>query len=378
MKYLSFFTGAMGLDLGLERAGWTCLGANEYDPVACRTIRANRPDLPVLETDIRSLSPVAIQASIGVAPGSIDAVVGGPPCQAFSTAGRRQGLNDDRGNVFLHFIELAVALEPQVIVIENVRGLLSAPLQHRPHSERGEGYPPLADDERPGGALATIVEMLHDAGYGVSFRLYDTSLFGVPQIRERVVLIATAGGRIAPHLVPLVSEPPIVREALIGLDGEQEHGRLRASQQKYLPLVPAGKNWRSLPPECQADALGGAFTSGGGRTGFLRRVSWDQPSPTLVTDPSMPATLLAHPEELRPLSIQEYKRLQTFPDDWKVEGTTAQKYRQLGNAVPVEFGRHVGAHISGWLKGSLLAGRTETTCRYRNTDESSWRPAVSF
>ncbi|MEZ5163832.1 MAG: DNA cytosine methyltransferase [Fimbriimonadaceae bacterium] len=98
--------------------------------------------------------------------------------------------------------------------------------------------------------------------------------------------------------------------------------------------------WRKLallaarPPK---GGVGNAFYSGGGRTGFLRRVNWEAPSPTLVTDPTMPATLLAHPEELRPLSVQEYQRLQTFPDDWKICGSTAQKYRQLGNAVPVFF-----------------------------------------
>lgn len=376
MRYVSFFSGALGLDVGLEQAGWIPVCANEFDPVACRTIRKNRPDLPLLDCDIRDLS--ADSTFRFLAHQQLDAVVGGPPCQAFSTAGKRQGLNDERGNVFLHFVRLAIDLAPRFVVVENVRGLLSAPLVHRPHSERGEEYPELRDEEKRGGALRLILSLFEEAGYSVSFRLYDTSRFGVPQVRERVVLIAYRGTARVPHLNPLDSEPVTLAEALTGMDGvEHETLPLRAKMLPYLPMIGPGENWRALPEELQREALGGVYDCTGGRTGFLRRVAWDKPAPTLVTSPTMPATLLAHPEETRALSVQEYARLQTFPDDWVFCGKTAQKYKQIGNAVPVRFGRAIGEHIMAWEAGRVPEAEPAATSRYAATDDRAWRASVA-
>jgi DNA (cytosine-5)-methyltransferase 1 len=362
--FLSFFSGALGLDLGLEQAGLSPLGANEIDRHAVETIRANRPAFPLFACDIRSLG-------VGDFEQSPFAVVGGPPCQAFSTAGRRRGLADERGNVFLHFVDLAVALGPKYIVIENVRGLLSAPLVHRPLAERGDR--PLEAEEQPGGALREIVSRLERGGYGVSFELYNVANFGVPQCRERVVMIAASGGRRVPHLCPShVGHWETVRSALAGVE-RGEYVPFRRGREKYFRLISEGENWRSLPVRLQREALGGAFHSTGGRVGFCRRVAWDKPSPTLVTCPSMPATELGHPEELRPLSIGEYKRLQTFPDDWTVCGPLSAQYRQIGNAVPVEFGRAIGRHLLALEAGVSLEGSSVRLSRYRSTDEDSWR-----
>lgn len=375
MRYLSLFSGALGLDLGLERAGWHCVGANEFNPAACATIRANRPDIPLCQSDIRELNPDSVRKVFPIGTKGLDAVVGGPPCQAFSTAGRRQGLNDERGNVFLHFVDLALALNPRVILIENVRGLLSAPLVHRPLSERGAGFPALGKDESPGGALSAILEKFAKAGYGVGFRLYDTGLYGVPQTRERLILAAERSGRVMPP-VPAGGKPTTVRDAFHGMAGTHDFLPLRSRAVAYLPLIGPGQNWRSLPPEVAREAMGRAYESGGGRTGFLRRLAWDKPSPTLLTLPNMPATLLAHPEELRPLSIQEYKRLQTFPDSWHVCGKLEDQYRQIGNAVPPEFARRVGEHVLAWLEGKPVRRSAMATSRYRSTDEAGWGAAL--
>lgn len=124
----------MGLDLGLEAAGLNPLAANEFDPIICETIRKNRPRLRLYGEDIRELTAERLLKDLQLEREEPFAVVGGPPCQAFSTAGRRLGLNDDRGNVFLHFIKLIAGLRPKYAIFENVRGLLSAPLQHRPQS----------------------------------------------------------------------------------------------------------------------------------------------------------------------------------------------------------------------------------------------------
>lgn len=133
--FASFFSGALGLDLGLSAAGLTSIAANEFDDIACETIRRNRPKLRLYAGDIRHLTATQLMQDLGVEVGDLFAVVGGPPCQAFSTAGRRLGLNEDRGNVFLHFIELIAGLRPKFAIFENVRGLLSAPLEHRPHTQ---------------------------------------------------------------------------------------------------------------------------------------------------------------------------------------------------------------------------------------------------
>jgi DNA (cytosine-5)-methyltransferase 1 len=120
--------------------------------------------------------------------------------------------------------------------------------------------------------------------------------------------------------------------------------------------------------------MGNAFHSTGGRVGFCRRIAWDRPSPTLVTCPTMPATELVHPDEMRPLSVNEYKRLQTFPDDWAVEGSLAAQYRQIGNAVPVAFGRAIGEHLLAHAAGRelpIVPGAAKS--RYRGTDQDSWR-----
>ncbi len=376
-RSISFFSGALGLDLGLEQAGFKCLAANEIDPRACETIRLNRPKLKLYDGDMRQLSAEQILSDLRLSYGDIDLVVGGPPCQAFSTAGKRRSLDDNRGNLVLHFLNVAIGLSPQWIVLENVRGLLSAPIRHRPHIERGRGHAPLAPDELPGGALARVVTILEDAGYLVSFCLYDAANFGVPQRRERLILIANRDDVPVSYLQPThtIDEWGTFQAAVKGLRRKQEFIPLRDAQLKYLPLVGPGENWRVLPPRVQKIALGKAYLAGGGRVGFFRRVAWDSPSPTLVTSPTMPATLLAHPRELRPLSVEEYKRLQGFPDDWEVAGSTTQKYRQLGNAVPIGLAKHLGHHLLNGPKEHtrVVTTRQLVTSRYSFTSDREWR-----
>jgi DNA (cytosine-5)-methyltransferase 1 len=380
---LSFFTGAMGLDLGLEQAGISTVLASEIDEPARQTIAANRPGIELIG-DLRDYTPQDLRKLAKLPPKrEIDLIFGGPPCQAFSTAGKRQAFEDKRGNVFLKFIELILDLQPRYAVIENVRGLLSAPLAHRPHSHRGHSFPPLTSTEEPGGALAFILEMLRVGGYEVSFNLYNAANFGAPQIRERVVILCSRDGQRLPYLSPTHS-----REERFGLKPWKtfrqatatlrrtpcDHVQFPEKRLRFYRMLKEGQNWRDLPKEIQQEALGKSFFSGGGKTGFLRRLAWDEPSPTLVTHPAMPATDLCHPEEDRPLSVQEYKRLQGFPAYWKVVGSLTDQYRQIGNAVPIRLGLAIGklllAHDSG-QQIRTVAGFPYS--RYRGTDEISWQ-----
>ncbi|MDA8491796.1 DNA cytosine methyltransferase, partial [Kluyvera sp. Awk 3] len=153
---LSFFSGAMGLDLGLEKAGFKTLLACEIDKSARKTIKMNKPDMALIG-DIRDYSSKQILEHAGLTfNDEVDLIMGGPPCQAFSTAGKRLGFEDERGNVFLKYLETIFEIRPKYFIIENVRGLLSAPLQHRPHSQRGDDFPPLKNEEQSGGVLSYI------------------------------------------------------------------------------------------------------------------------------------------------------------------------------------------------------------------------------
>jgi DNA (cytosine-5)-methyltransferase 1 len=378
----SFFSGALGLDLGLEKAGIDVVLASEIDKRCRETIQLNRPDLPLLG-DINDYTGKMILEASGFRKGfKPDIMVGGPPCQAFSTAGKRQGFKDTRGNVFLKYIDLILEIQPRYAVIENVRGLLSAPLSHRPHSLRSNDDAPLKKDELPGGALRYILRTLRNAGYGVSFNLYNSANFGSPQIRERVIMICSKNGEELPFLKPTHAEDGkhklkpwlTFRDAVKNLkDKNPEYIPFPEKRLKYYRLLKDGQYWKHLPEKLQREALGNAYESGGGKTGFLRRIAWDRPSPTLVTDPTMPATDLAHPELLRPLSVKEYARLQEFPDSWQFCGNTKDKYKQIGNAVPASLGEALGKclieHASGVRRELDFDFQFS---RYKNTDHNSW------
>ncbi len=383
LKALSFFSGAMGLDLGLEKAGLNVLLACEVDKHCRKTIETNRPEVALLG-DIWQYSATDIREAAGLsATDDIDVVVGGPPCQAFSTAGARRGFQDVRGNVFLKFIDLILELQPRYAVIENVRGLLSAPLSHRPHAQRDAAWMP-GLEEKPGGALLHILERLRAGGYGVSFQLYNAANFGVPQTRERVILICSRDGTKLPPLNPTHSQDGAFglqpwrtfAQAVAGVQG-CDHVDFPADRLRYYRLLGPGQYWKHLPEALQKEALGKSYYSGGGKTGFLRRMAWDKPSCTLVTAPNMPATDICHPVENRPLSIQEYKRLQMFPDDWQLCGNLKEQYRQVGNAVPGGLGEAVGRAILAHMAGQNVhppAGFPFS--RYKGTDEVSWEQST--
>ena len=283
---LSLFSGAGGLDSGLEFVGLSPCLMSEIDKDALETIKANRPDIPVIG-NIHGYTAAQVRAaSIGDA--EITLVVGGPPCQAFSSAGKRQGLDDIRGIAVLKFVSLATELAPRYIVIENVRGLL---------------------DAKGGEVLEKILAMLRSGGYTVSFNLYDTAYFGVPQHRDRVIII---GSRVwpVPYLKPTHSDrpedglPPLktLRNAIGDMKGIPHHFvQFPDRRLEHFQKLQSGQNWRDLSEEDQRAALSEAVRAAeGGKSGFYRRLAWDEPCPTLVSLPNMPATDLCHPERTAP------------------------------------------------------------------------------
>lgn len=378
---LSYFSGAMGLDLGIEKAGFDIRLACEVDKYCRQTITLNRPDMALMG-DINECSAKDIRAAAGLKKNQdIDLIMGGPPCQAFSTAGKRQGFNDERGNVFLKYLELSLELRPKYIVIENVRGLLSCPMDHRPHHQRGENYPDLNLDELKGGALNFIINRLKNSGYNYSFNLYNSANYGTPQTRERVIIICSRDGQKPPFLTPTHSEKGEfglkkwnTLKGCISRIKKHDHLNFPEKRLHYYRLLQPGQNWKNLPEELQKEAMGKSFYSGGGKTGFLRRLAWDKPSPTLVTHPTMPATDLAHPTEERPLSIQEYKKIQEFPENWVLAGPLIQQYKQVGNAVPLSLGYAVGKLVMGLLDNHNIININDFKySRYKNTCDTKWK-----
>lgn len=379
---LSFFSGAMGLDIGMEQGGIKALLACEIDKACRLTINKNRPENALIG-DINKYSSDEILSYAGVPKDrKVDVIFGGPPCQAFSTAGNRKGFDDSRGNVFLKYIDIITKILPTYVVIENVRGLLSAEF---PFSDILDFDECVKSNIEPikGGALLHILKKLRTAGYTISFELYNAANFGSPQIRERVVIVAYHGNDKVPYLTPTHSENSVfhlpqwktLSVALANLPQDVIHHHVDFPEERlrYYRILKEGQYWKDLPIEMQKEAMGKSFYLGGGKTGFYRRLSFSRPSPTLVTHPAMPATDLAHPIEDRPLSVEEYACIQEFPPSWRICGSLLDQYKQIGNAVPIALGTAIAktiiAHMNG-EKSQEFSGFPYS--RYKYTNDISW------
>ncbi|GAB4276591.1 MAG: DNA (cytosine-5-)-methyltransferase [Oscillatoriaceae cyanobacterium] len=314
---IELFAGAGGLALGLEKAGLKATALVEIDRDAVATLRRNRPKWNVLHGDIKNMSFVGMSA---------DVVTGGFPCQAFSYAGKSLGLEDTRGTLFYEFARCVAEVQPKMFVAENVRGLIS--------HQKGE-------------TLQIILTVLESLGYEVQYRLLNAVNYDVPQKRERVIIVGTRPGMRFFYPQP---SPKILtlRDAL--KDVPPSVGiKYSARKAAVLELVPPGGCWRDLPEDVQKSYMMKNYYLEGGKTGIARRISWDEPSLTLTTSPSQKQTERCHPEETRPFTVREYARIQTFPDEWEFAGGVGSQYRQIGNAVPVNFADHLGRAIGAAL-----------------------------
>lgn len=364
---ISLFSGAMGLDIGLAKAGLNVVIGQDFDASCVKTMRANGHK--VLEGDIREIEPQQLLSLTGLHIGEPFLICGGPPCQPFSTAGKRLGINDPRGSLFMDFIRMIDYIRPRFFVMENVKGIMSAPLKHVPLAERDEKDP----EQRLGTVLDVILSEFNKLGYKTVYGVLDAVNYGVPQFRERFVLIGSRDNEdiflpIPTHFQMHQNQEyqwHSVRSVIEDLEFDSgECATLSDERLKFLKMVPQGGNWRDLPEDIIPIAMGGAYTSGGGKVGFYRRLSYDQPSPTVVTSPVQKATMMCHPTQNRPLSVKEYARIQQFPDNWIFTGTTAAKYRQIGNAVPVGLAEAIGKAVIAVADKSAVI----ETKRFRGTN----------
>jgi DNA (cytosine-5)-methyltransferase 1 len=320
---IELFAGAGGTAIGFENAGLQHLLLNEWDKNCVETLKKNRPKWNVVGGDIAQVSFRGMKADI---------VQGGFPCQAFSFAGKKMGFEDTRGTMFFEFARCVKEVRPKIAIGENVKGLL----RH--------------DDGR---TLATMIKIMEDLGYRVQYKVVRSQYLDVPQKRERLIIMAIRKDLDIPFIFPKEKNYTLsLREALkeCPLSSGQEYPE---KKKKILQLIPPGGYWRDLPVKLQKEYMGASFFMGGGKTGMARRLSWDEPSLTLTCSPAQKQTERCHPEETRPLTVREYARIQTFPDDWNFVGSTASQYKQIGNAVPCNLGFHIGKCLIAMLEGSF-------------------------
>lgn len=328
---VELFAGAGGLALGLEMAGFKHVLLNEIDHNACMTLKSNRSEWNVIEQDIRTLSFKDIR-------GNIDFLSGGFPCQAFSYAGKQGGFNDTRGTLFFELARSVDEIRPKVFMCENVKGLL-------------------AHDK--GKTLNTIKNVISELGYTlIEPRILKAILYKVPQKRERLILIAVRNDLAdkanfkwpAPYHRIMTLRDAFFKGELYDTDVPESPGqKYPEKKQKVMELVPMGGYWKDLPVEIQKEYMRGSFMLEGGKTGMARRLSLNEPSLTLTCAPAQKQTERCHPTETRPLTIREYARIQTFPDDWQFSGSLSSQYKQIGNAVPVNLAYAIGRSLIRFL-----------------------------
>ncbi len=356
--------------------GFEILACVEKEPIFCETIRENIKNgyfgnKPIVyETDIKKLNPKQLLDDIGIKPGEIDVLIGGPPCQSFSTAGKRGTVKDLRGTLIWDYVRFVKEIQPKFFLLENVRGLMSAALSHRPIKTRPEnGGKELSKEETPGSVVELLVNdlsFMNDIFYHVDCFEVNAVNYGAPQIRERVLFIGNRFNKEIDFPTPThFSESEIDNNCLFAayekwktlgdaIEGIEDDKPIildfSPRKKKYLSLIPPGGNWRSLPQKLQKESLGNAYYAKGGKSGWWRRLTYDLPCPTLVTMPNHASTSLCHPQEIRALSIKEYCMIQEFPKSWIICGNPIEQYRQIGNAVPTRLGMVAGNVILEELK----------------------------
>lgn len=352
LSVVSLFSGAGGLDVGLERAGFGVRTAIDFDKDCVQSLAANQArELPVqgpgpershlegteiVEADVASLHASDLSRTVP------DMLVGGPPCQPFSSSGAQRGVNDPRGRLFEEFVRLAEELRPRVILFENVRGLVTA---------RGT-------DGLPGGAIASVKARFESIGYATTFALLNAADFGVPQRRVRLFMIGSRVGRSLPGFPSPTHERTTAVSMLENRKPWVTLGEFLAAGPRLEPdeIVPPAphleKQLRDLPS-------GSGLKSPGPVEPTRPSGHWGYKQGTFVADLQKPArTVTASATQdwvrdpvhgLRRLTQRECAGLQGFPIDWDFVGSRTSRFRQIGNAVPVTFGEVLGEALAEYL-----------------------------
>jgi DNA (cytosine-5)-methyltransferase 1 len=302
---ISTFAGCGGSSLGYQLAGFKELLAVEWDDNAVATFKLNFPDVPVYHGDICQLSGEECMRLAGIGPGELDVLDGSPPCQGFSTAGKRK-FNDPRNSLFKEYARLLHELQPRVFVMENVTGMVKGVMKQ---------------------AYLTIIAELRACGYRARGEVLNAMYFNVPQSRERVFIIGVREdlGIEPSHPKPQM-KPVTMKQTLAGFDqskSDVEPALLRSTWQMKRVLDGAEKQ----------------------KHFGLVRTQWDRPCPTIVKDAGNTTTGMIHPDGARRLTIPELKRLASFGDEFCMVGGYKEQWQRIGNSVPPNLMRAIAEHI---------------------------------
>ncbi|MDK7204176.1 DNA cytosine methyltransferase [Streptococcus sp. UMB1203] len=331
MKSIELFAGAGGLALGIEQAGFDTIGLVEFDSSAAETLKYNRPHWNVIHDDVANISKLDLEEYFSIKKGELDLLSGGAPCQAFSYAGKRLGLEDTRGTLFYHYAVFLEKLQPKMFLFENVKGLTS--------HDKGKTY-------------ETILNVFESEGYDVQSKVLNAWDYGVAQKRERMIMVGIRNdlsNSISFEYPSKHEYKPVLRDILMDCPPSQGM-HYSEYKRKIFELVPPGGYWRDIPENIAKEYMKSTWNMGGGRTGILRRLSLDEPSLTVLTSPTQKQTERCHPLEARPFTIRENARIQSFPDNWKFQGSIGNQYKQIGNAVPVNLAYEIGLKIKESLE----------------------------
>lgn len=346
---VDLFCGAGGLSLGLQLAGYRLLGAADAWGPAVASYRRNFAH-PVAEVDVATVSGADLRKRLGIGPGPVDVVAGGPPCQGFSI--QRIGADsDDRNNLVLDFARLIIDLRPRAFLMENVTGLLG----------------------RRGWKLAAAFEArMTSAGYSVRHATVNAADFGVPQNRRRVVFYGAQRGVAEFRMGQRIhlGAPVTVWDAISDLptppgdpaaetpDGLHRRSRLSALNLERLRHIPPGGGFEDLPVELRVECHKAGADKIGHRNVY-GRLAPHQPSVTITGKfDSFTRGKFAHPLEDRNLTLREGARLQTFPDQFEFCGNREEIAAQIGNAVPPLMAAALGRQLAGGLEGQRPVTRS--------------------
>lgn len=331
LNTISLFSGAGGLDLGLKKAGFNIVYANDIYKPAVDNYAANIGD--ITQQDIRDVDAAKLPFA--------DVVVGGFPCQPFSTAGNRKGTDDDRGNLYLDVIRVIREKKPKAVIMENVRGLLS--MKNKDGSK----------------LIDTIVYILEnvDPGYDVQYKLLKASDYGVPENRYRVIIVAFRKDLKVDYHYPEPTTNADNREELTlgnilnvpeGTPNQDEVWALSPQSQKLVEHIPEGGSWKDIPYEYLPDRLKRIrdnmkkYHS----PNFYRRYARNEINGTITAASTPENSGVIHPVYNRRYTVREIARIQSFPDDYVFVGSSiASKYKVIGNAVPPKLAQVIGDSV---------------------------------
>ena len=348
-KVISLFSGAGGLDVGLKQAGLSIVLALDFDHDSCETLRLNFKDSVIIEDDVQKISSEDILKKTGLKTGELDFLVGGPPCQPFSKSAfwnGSKGLKDPRAITLHEYIRVLNDLKPKAFLLENVFGLA-----YKNHKE----------------AFDYLKGEFKKLGYDITYTIVNAADYGVPQIRQRLIILGSRIGSIkSPEKTHIPFEKKVnaslfdmdtnlprhvtAKDAFMGLDYSWKNEfppelLINGKWGHLLPAIPPGENYlfytkKKGHPEPLFEWRSRYWT-------FLLKLSPDKPSWTIQAQPG-PYVGPFHWENRR-LTIDELKRIQTFPDDYKFYGKRSSIQKQIGNAVPSLLAKKIGESVKKQL-----------------------------